>query len=67
MKNLFGDRFDFDRDGKMDSFEKRAEYTAILDEIRAQEGIEKPISEMNAEELGQLAAISGIDPGEAGF
>lgn len=67
FKHIFKDTFDFNRDGHMDNFEMRAEYTAILDEVRRMEGIEKSISDMSVEELNELAAKSGVDPSECGF
>ena len=67
FKKIFGDTFDFNRDGRMDSFEKRAEYTAILDEVRQMEGIETPLSEMSLDQLNDLAAKSGVDPSKSGF
>ena len=67
IKRIFGDTFDFNRDGQMDNFEKRAEYTAILDEVRQMEGIETPLSEMSLDQLNDLAAKSGVDPSKSGF
>ena len=67
FKRIFGDTFDFNRNGQMDSFEKRAEYTAILDEVRQMEGIETPLSEMRLDQLNDLAAKSGVDPSKSGF
>lgn len=51
----------------MGNFEKRAEYTAILEEVRQMEGIETPLSEMCLGQLNDLAAKSGVDPSELGF
>ena len=48
---IFGDHFDFNNDGTMDEFEKRAEYMAILDEARMSEGIEKELDDMDIDEL----------------
>lgn len=67
FRRIFGDTFDFNHDGQMDSLEKRAEYMAVLDEVRQEEGIDKPLSEMNFDELCELSAKSGFDPGESGF
>ena len=67
FKRIFGDTFDFNRDGQMDNFEKRAEYTAILDEVRQMEGIETPLSEMSLDQINDLAAKSGVDPSKSGF
>ena len=67
LKNIFGDTFDFNRDGQMDKCEKRAEYTAFLDEVRAQEGIQTPVADMDASQLAELATKSGIDPNGFGF
>lgn len=65
--HIFGNTFDFNKDGKMDSLERRAEYYAIMDEVRQLKGIEKPINEMSFDELNQLAADTGIDPSLSGF
>lgn len=67
FKRIFKDTFDFNRDSKMDNLEKRAEYTAILDEVRQMEGIKTPLNEMSLEQLNDLAAKSGVDPSESGF
>ena len=67
FKSVLGNNFDFDRNGKMDDFEKRAEYAAILNEVRLMEGINKPLSEMSLSELNNLAAKSGVDPSKSGF
>ena len=67
FKRIFGDTFDFNRDGQMDNFEKRAEYATILDEVRQMEGIETPLSEMSLDQLNDLAAKSGVDPSKSGF
>lgn len=67
FERIFEDTFDFNRDGQMDDFEKRAEYTAILDEVRQLEGIETPLSEMSLDQLNDLAAKSGVDPSRSGF
>lgn len=64
---IFGDHFDFNNDGTMDEFEKRAEYMAILDEARMSEGIEKELDDMDIDELNELSSLSGIDPGWTGF
>ena len=66
-KWTFGDAFDYNRDGKMDDLESRAQYMAILEEVRGHEAIEKPLDEMSLDELGDLAAKSGVDPGIYGF
>ena len=67
LKHWFGNTFDFDRNGKMDNFEKRAEFTAFLEEICMQEGIQIALSDMSVEQLAELAAKSGIDPSGFGF
>ena len=64
---IFGDTFDFDKDGQMDALEKRARYLAILDEMRQIEGIEKPLCDLTLDELNYLSAKSGFDPVETGF
>lgn len=67
LKNLFENTFDFNNDGIKDDFEKRAEYTAFLNEIRIQEGINTKLSDMNAEQLADLSIKSGIDPEDFGI
>ena len=67
FEHIFGNTFDLNHDGKKDSFERRAEYYAIMDEVRHSKGIEKPLSEMSLDELNQLAADTGIDPSLSGF
>ena len=66
-KHIFGDTFDFNRDGNMNDLESRAQYNAILEEVRVSKGIEKPLSEMSLDELNELAAKSGVDPSPYGF
>ena len=67
LKILFGKTFDFNNDGVKDNFEKRAEYTAFLNEIRIQEGIKTELSDMSADQVAELSAKSGIDPSGFGF
>lgn len=67
LENLFGKTFDFNNDGVKDNFEKRAEYTAFLNEIRVQEGIKTELSDMSAGQLADLSTKAGIDPGDFGF
>lgn len=67
LKDLFGNMFDYNKDGNMDDFEKRAEYTAFLNEIRIQEGIDTELSDISVDQLTDLAAKSGIDPSSFGF
>lgn len=66
-RGRYGDTFDFNRDGELDELESRAQYMAILEEVRQCKGIEKPLNEMDLDELGDLAAQSGVDPGIYGF
>ena len=67
LKHWFGNAFDFNSDGQIDNFEKRAEFTAFLDEIRMQKGIQTELSDMRSEQLAELVAKSGIDPSEFGI
>lgn len=67
FRGIFGGAFDLNGDGTMDSFERRAENNAALEEIRQLEGIGTPLSEMSQEELSDLAAFSGIDFDDDGF
>ena len=59
--NIFGNEFDFNHDGRMDDFESRAQATALIEEIRKQEGIETALSEMSEEQVSDLIAKSGVD------
>lgn len=56
MLGLFGDMFDFNGDGEMDSFERAAEF-AFLDEM---------MNDEEAEEETELE-LSGLDPDELEF
>lgn len=67
FRGIFGRAFDFNDDGAMDSFERRTENNAALEEIRQLEGIGTPLSEMSQEELSDLAAFSGVDYDDDGF
>ena len=67
FKHIFGNTFDFNNDGKKDSLEQRAEYQAIMNEVRMGEAIEKPLSEMSHSELADIASKTGVDPGWSGF
>lgn len=67
LKHWFGNAFDFNNDGQIDNFEKRAEFTAFLDEIRMQEGIQTELADMSSEQLAELVAKSGIDPSGFGI
>ena len=67
LYRIFGDSFDYNKDGRLDSLEKRARYLAVLDEMRQIEGIEKPLCDLSLDELNYLSAKSGVDPEETGF
>ena len=67
FKYLFSNSFDFNNDGKMDKFEKRAEYMAFLNEVRINEGIETELSNMNLEQITDLVSKAGFDPSDFGF
>ena len=56
MLGLFGDMFDFNGDGEMDSFERAAEF-AFLDEM---------MNDEEEEEETELE-LSGLDPDELEF
>lgn len=58
---IYGDEFDFNRNGIMDCFESRAQLTAFVDEVRKHEGLETPLSEMSHEQFFDLVAKSGVD------
>ena len=67
LKDLFADAFDLNKDGTMDNFEKRAEHSAFMNEIRIQEGIDTELSDMSLDQLNELANKTGIDPSGFGF
>lgn len=66
-KDYFGNAFDFNNDGSMDDFEKRAEFTTFAQEVALQEGITKDLSDMSSAELSDIASKTGINPSEFGF
>lgn len=58
---IFGNEFDFNQDGQMCDFEKRAQLTTFVEEVRKQEGIEISLSEMSHEQFSDLVAKTGVD------
>ncbi|MGN1121736.1 MAG: hypothetical protein ACI4RV_05160 [Eubacteriales bacterium] len=60
-KGLFGDLFDFNHDGKMDSFEKAAEFATFMHIVNESEKEEKDVRRKSYELfLLRKAAESGI-------
>ena len=66
-KDLFGNEFDFNQDGEMDSFEKRAQYTTYLEMLCGEEYGSKNLSDLNNDELNDLIIKSGVDPSGFGI
>ena len=69
---LFGDLFDFNNDGKMDDFEKAAEFTAFMEMIDYVKNQELTSAGLNPEDLSQMGYSerrealenAGLDPDE---
>lgn len=57
MVGLFGDVFDFNHDGELDTFERAAEF-AFLDNLLSKEEVEEKMTELE---------LSGIDVEELEF
>ena len=66
-KDLFGNEFDFNRDGNLDSFESRATFTTRLELICREEDGNKSLSDLSGDKLHDLAAKSGIAPSGFGL
>ena len=66
-RHIFGNTFSFDNNNQMDNLEKRAEHSALLNEVRKNENIQKSISDMSVDEMENLIRISGMDLGESGL
>lgn len=75
MEGIFGGLFDFNHDGKMNVFERAAEF-AFLDEItREEEATEFELSGLDADELEFMDADerrevleeAGLDPDDYDF
>ena len=76
MKGFFGDIFDFNRDGKLDSFEKAAEFAFLssMTETEAdhdefcQAGIDpEDLEYMSADERREILEDAGLDPEDYDF
>lgn len=64
---IFGNAFDFNHDGEMDSFERMAEYHAIMNEVMISEGKGTSLDDLSFDELNEIASMTGIDPSISGF
>lgn len=70
IMGLFGDLFDFNHDGKMDAFEKAAEFGAFMqmidsvknDELTAAGLDPQELSEMGYSERREALEDAGLDP-----
>lgn len=75
MKGLFGDMFDFDRNGELDSFERAMEYQFFEEMVNDEEPTELQAAGIDPEELEymdswerrQLLEDAGLDPDEYDF
>ena len=72
---IFGDLFDFNRDGRLDSFEKAAEFGAFMNMIDGCQKEEIAAAGLDVDELDLRAAdasrealvAAGLDPDEYDF
>lgn len=72
---LFGDLFDFDGDGKLDSFEKAAEFGMFMDMVESCEQNElesagldvDELSLMDDDERAEALEDAGLDPDDFDF
>lgn len=76
MKGIFGDLFDFNRDGKHDSFEQATELAFLSSMTEAKEdhdelyqaGIDpEDLEYMSAEERREILEDAGLDPDDNDF
>lgn len=80
MAGLFGDLFDFNHDGKLDSFEKAAEFATfapIMNEAEDEEEMKSELEAagldameldfMDAVERRDVLEVAGLDPDEFDF
>ena len=75
MSGLFGRVFDFNRDGKMNAFERAAEFAFFEDMMSDNQKTEFELSGLDAEELEYMGAYerrealeaAGLDPDEYDF
>ena len=72
---IFGDLFDFDGDGKLDSFEKAAEFGMFMDMVESCEQNElesagldvDELSLMDDDERAEALEDAGLDPDDFDF
>ena len=72
---IFGDLFDFDGDGKLDSFEKAAEFGMFMDMVESCEQNELESAGVDADELAlmddderaEALEDAGLDPDDFDF
>lgn len=75
MRGLFGDMFDFDRNGELDTFERAMEFQFLEEMINDEEPTELQAAGIDPEELEymdswerrQLLEDAGLDPDEYDF
>ena len=74
-KGLFGDLFDFNNDGKLDSFEKAAEFSAVMQMIDSAKNDELTSAGLNPNDLKDMGYFerhkaledAGLDPDDYDF
>lgn len=67
---LFGDLFDFNRDGRLDSFERAAEFAAFMQMMDADKNDELTAAGLDAQQLNDMGYFerrealeeAGLDP-----
>ena len=67
---LFGDLFDFNRDGRLDSFERAAEFAAFMQIMDADKNDELTAAGLDAQQLNDMGYFerrealeeAGLDP-----
>ena len=67
---LFGDLFDFNRDGRLDSFERAAEFAAFMQMMDADKNDELTAAGLDAQQLSDMGYFerrealeeAGLDP-----
>ena len=72
---IFGDLFDFNNDGKLDSFEKAAEFSAFMQMIDSAKNDELTTAGLDPQELSDMGYFdrreailnAGLDPDDYDF
>lgn len=72
---LFGDLFDFNDDGKLDAFEKAAEFGAFMQMVDSEKSDELTSAGLNPQDLSAMGCAerretledAGLDPDDSEF